>query len=65
MRLERELSCKREEALNLLVEASIFKLVAVQIDEETGQIRITRSKVRERDAGESKDKYLRGKLIQM
>lgn len=64
-RLERELACKKEEVLNLLVEASIFKLMAVQIDEESGQIRISKSKIRERDTDGETGNYLKGKLIQM
>jgi hypothetical protein len=48
-RLERELGVKREEALNLLVEASISKLVVVHIDEESGRIKIVRAKIRERE----------------
>ena len=57
---------KRDETLNLLLEANINKLISVQIDEENGKIKIIKSKVREREMNsEEVDKYMRGKLIQM
>lgn len=52
--------------MNLLLEANINKLISVQIDEESGKIKIIKSKVREREMnGEEVDKYMRGKLIQV
>lgn len=47
----------------MLVEASIFKLVSVQIDEATGVIKIGKAKIRERETGEGIGKYMNGKLI--
>ena len=48
-KLEREIGTKRDETLNLLLEANINKLISVQIDEESGKIKIVKSKVRERE----------------
>ena len=50
-KLSRELGVSLQETQDLLVEASIFKLITVKIDESKELISISSSKVREREAG--------------
>lgn len=64
-KLSRELNCSLEETLDLLLEASIFKLITVKIDESKYLISISNSKLRERESGNNPDKFLSGKLTEM
>jgi hypothetical protein len=59
------LSINKEECLNILLEASINKLISIKINEHDNQITIVKSKVREREINGETGRISSGKLIQM